>query len=90
MTKVRGGQGTPHLGEATSQHPVGSGLSCKHEMSSHPRLQFYAGYQGNGKVETNKVMLIKTGLSEEPVCWFPKAFKEVVYFGFSGSPRGPG
>lgn len=49
MTKVRGGQGTPHLGEAKSQHPVGSGLSCKHEMSSHPRLQFYTGYQGNGK-----------------------------------------
>lgn len=49
VTEVGGGQGTPHLGEPKSQHPVGSGLSYKNEMSSHPRLQFYAGYQGNGK-----------------------------------------
>lgn len=90
MTKVRGGQGTPHLGEAKSQHPVGSGLSCKHESQAIPGSSFTPGTKETAKVETNKVMLIKTGLSEEPVCWFPKAFKEVVYFGFSGSPRGPG
>ena len=49
VTKVGGGQGTSHLGEAKSQRPVGFGLSSNLEMSSHPRLHFYVRYQGNGK-----------------------------------------
>ena len=85
-----GGQGTSHLGEAKSQRPVGFGLSCNLEMSSHPRLHFYVRYQGNGKSRNQQSDADQEGLSEEPVCWFPKAFKEVVYFHFSGNPRGPG
>lgn len=42
-----------------------------------PGSSFTPGTKETAKVETNKVMLIKTGLSEEPVCWFPKAFKRL-------------